>query len=94
MANQFRLYRHDLNNDTFKLVKEIKDREGLKFPGIMVLSLSKSNLELSTGKAISWQSRTNFSKPSFYLNLFAESEIEVVPTQAKLRTQLSGTPIN
>jgi len=37
---EFRLYEHDLSNDTFKLVKEIKD-EGFKKFRIMVLSLSK-----------------------------------------------------
>lgn len=89
---EFRLYEHDLTNDTFKLVKEIKDEGFKSSPGIMVLSLSKSNLELSTGKRYRWQVELvcNPSHPSS--NLFAESEIEVVPIQAKLRTQLSGTP--
>jgi len=52
---EFRLYEHDLSNDTFKLVKEIKDEGFKSSPGIMVLSLSKSNLELSTGKRYRWQ---------------------------------------
>jgi len=83
---EFRLYEHDLSNDTFKLVKEIKDEGFKSSPGIMVLSLSKSNLELSTGKRYRWQVELvcNPSHPSS--NLFAESEIEVVPIQAKLRT--------
>jgi len=35
---EFRLYEHDLSNDTFKLVKEIKDEGFKSSPGIMVLS--------------------------------------------------------
>jgi hypothetical protein len=90
-AIEFRLYEHDLTNGTFKLVKEIKD-QGLKSsPGIMVLSLSESNPQLSTGKRYRWQIELvcNSSRPSS--NLFAESELEVVPMPLKLRTQLSAT---
>ena len=89
---EFRLYEHDLANRTFKLVKEIKDEGFKSSPGIMMLSLSEFNPELSTGKRYRWQVELvcNPSHPSS--NLFAESEIEVVPIQPRLKTQLSGTP--
>jgi len=51
----------------------------------MVLSLSKSNLELSTGKRYRWQVELVCPSHPPSSNLFAESEIEVVPIQAKLR---------
>jgi len=61
---EFRLYEHDLSNDTFKLVKEIKDEGFKSSPGIMVLFFQSQSR--AVGQAISLAGRTSLQpKPSF-----------------------------
>ncbi|MBD2102467.1 DUF928 domain-containing protein [Leptolyngbya sp. FACHB-261] len=87
---EFRLYEHDLSNDQFKLVKEIKDESFKSAPGITVLSLSQSVPELTPGKRYRWQVELvcNASRPSG--NPFAEAELEVISPRSELRTSLAG----
>ncbi|BAY50247.1 hypothetical protein SAMD00079811_78760 (plasmid) [Scytonema sp. HK-05] len=91
VAMEFRLYEQE--NNRFKLVKEIKDESFKTSPGIMVLSPSDSTPELTVGKRYRWQVELvcDPSRPSG--NLFAQSEIEVVPIPADLKKQLERTGV-
>ncbi|BAY28070.1 hypothetical protein NIES2100_78990 [Calothrix sp. NIES-2100] len=89
VAMEFRLYEQE--NNRYKLLKEIKDDNFKTFPGIMLLSPSNSIPELTVGKRYRWQVELvcDPSRPSG--NLFAESEIEVVPIPANLKKQVEST---
>ncbi|KAF3889276.1 MULTISPECIES: DUF928 domain-containing protein [Nostocales] len=93
MAAEFRLYEREngtspQNGNRFKLVTEIKDDNFKTAPGITVLSLTQSYPELTVGKQYRWQVEIvcDPSRPSS--NIFATSDIEIVPTPLNLKTQL------
>ena len=86
---EFRLYAQT-ENGHYQLVKEIKDEQFKSSPGITVLSWNQTAPELAIGK-YRWQVVLvcNSDRPSS--NLFATSEIEVIPTPASLKTRLEQT---
>jgi hypothetical protein len=83
---EFRLY--EKQADGFKLIKEIKGDRFRSTPGIMVLSPQTPLPELKVGQRYRWQVELicNANRPSG--NLFAESELEVLPLQTGLKTEL------
>jgi hypothetical protein len=85
---EFRLYA--LENDRYQLVKEIKDEQFRSSPGIMVLSWDQAAPELAIGK-YRWQVVLVCDRDRPSSNLFATSEIEVVPAPADLQTRLEQT---
>jgi Domain of Unknown Function (DUF928) len=87
---EFRLYAQ-ADNNRYQLIKEIKDDQLKTSPGIMVLSLAETNPELAIGR-YRWQVVLvcDRSRPSS--NLFADAELEVVPTPTDLKTRLEKTP--
>lgn len=86
---EFRLY-GQTENGQYQLVKEIKDKQFKSSPGITVLSWNQTAPELAIGK-YRWQVVLvcNSDRPSS--NLFATSEIEVIPIPASLKTRLEQT---
>ena len=86
VSMEFRLYAQTENN-RYQLIKE---KQFQSSPGLMVLSLNQTAPELAIGK-YRWQvvSVCDRDRPSS--NLFATSEIEVVPLPADLKTQLAKT---
>ncbi len=86
VSMEFRLYAQTENN-RYQLIKEEQFKSS---PGIMVLSLNQTAPELAIGK-YRWQVVLvcNRDRPSS--NLFATSEIEVVPVPADLKTRLGQT---
>jgi Domain of Unknown Function (DUF928) len=86
---EFRLYAQ-VENDRYQLVKEIKDEQFRSSPGIMVLSWDQAAPELAIGK-YRWQVVLVCDRDRPSSNLFATSEIEVVPTPADLQTRLEQT---
>lgn len=89
VSMEFRLYAQT-ENDRYQLVKEIKDEQFRSSPGITVLSWNQTAPELAIGK-YRWQVVLvcDGDRPSS--NLFATSEIEVVPAPADLKTRLEQT---
>ena len=86
---EFRLYAQ-VENNRYRLVKEIKDDQFKASPGITVLSLSQPTPELTIGK-YRWQVVLVCDRARPSSNLFAESELEVVPLPADLKTRLEKT---
>ncbi len=86
---EFRLYAQDANN-RYQLVKEVKDDQFKTSPGIMVLSLAQTTPELAIGR-YRWQVVLICDRSHPSGNLFAESELEVVPLPADLKTRLEKT---
>jgi hypothetical protein len=86
---EFRLYAQ-IENDRYQLVKEIKDEQFRSIPGIMVLSWDQAAPELAIGK-YRWQVVLVCDRDRPSSNLFATSEIEVVPAPADLQTRLEQT---
>ena len=86
---EFRLYAQT-ENGHYQLVKEIKDEQFKSSPGITVLSWNQTAPELAIGR-YRWQVVLvcNSDRPSS--NLFATSEIEVIPIPASLKTRLEQT---
>jgi Domain of Unknown Function (DUF928) len=89
VAMEFRLYAQDENN-RYKLIREIKGDRFKTSPGIMVLSLAQTNPELAIGR-YRWQVVLICDRSHPSSNLFAESELEVVPMPVELKTQLEKT---
>lgn len=83
---EFRLYEQE--NNSYKLVKEIKDNTLKSTSGITTLTLAESALPLEVGKQYRWQVVLvcDSNRPSG--NLFAESDIQVAPIQLSLKSQL------
>jgi Domain of Unknown Function (DUF928) len=90
VSMEFRLYVQEENN-RYRLIKEIKDDRFKTSPGIMVLSLAQTTPELAIGR-YRWQIVLVCDRSHPSSNLFAESELEVVPMPLDLRTQLEKTP--
>ena len=88
VAMEFRLYRQE--NNRYRLIKEIKDEQFKTAPGIMVLSLAQTTSELAIGR-YRWQVVLVCDRSHPSSNLFAESELEVVPLPADLKTRLEKT---
>lgn len=88
VAMEFKLYRQE--NDRYRLIKEIKDEQFKTAPGIMVLSLAQTTPELAIGR-YRWQVVLVCDRSHPSSNLFAESELEVVPLPADLKTRLEKT---
>jgi hypothetical protein len=83
---EFRLYAQTGNG--FQLVKEIKGDRLRSKPGIMVLPPDPAMPELIPGKTYRWQVELvcNPDHPSG--NLFATSDLQVVPLHSQLKSQL------
>jgi hypothetical protein len=77
-------------DDRYQLVKEIKDEQFRSTPGIMVLSWDQAAPELAIGK-YRWQVVLVCDRDRPSSNLFATSEIEVVPAPPGLQTRLEQT---
>jgi Domain of Unknown Function (DUF928) len=88
VSMEFRLYRQE--NNRYRLVKEIKDEQFKTSPGIMVLSLNQTTPELAIGR-YRWQVVLVCDRSHPSSNLFAESELEVVPLPLDLKTRLEKT---
>jgi Domain of Unknown Function (DUF928) len=86
---EFRLYSQEENN-RYKLVKEIKDDRFKTVPGVMMLSLAQATPELAIGR-YRWQVALVCDRSHPSSNLFAESELEVVPMPLDLKAQLQKT---
>lgn len=86
---EFRLYEYNPDTQQPELVKEIKDENFKSSPGIMMLSLSSS--ELSVGKKYLWQVELvcDANRPSG--NPFAMGAMNVVSIPPDLETKLSQT---
>jgi hypothetical protein len=87
---EFRLYERKANG--FTLIQEIKGAEFKSTPGIMLLNPTASMPELQVGQRYRWQVELvcDAGRPSS--NLFAESDLEVVPLHAGLKSQLAQSP--
>jgi Domain of Unknown Function (DUF928) len=83
---EFRLYERE--NNSYKLVKEIKDNSFKSTAGITVLTLSESAPSLNVGKQYRWQVVLVCDQARPSGNLFAESDIQVAPIQPSLKSQL------
>lgn len=83
---EFRLYERE--NNGYKLVQEIKDDTFKSTSGITVLTLPSSAPSLSVGKQYRWQVALVCDKARPSGNLFASSDIQVVPVQPSLKSQL------
>ncbi|RUS93631.1 hypothetical protein DSM106972_095720 [Dulcicalothrix desertica PCC 7102] len=83
---EFRLYERE--NNSYKLVKEIKGNTFKSTSGITVLTLALSAPSLEVGKQYRWQVALvcDSNRPSG--NLFASSDIQVAPIQPSLKSQL------
>ncbi|MEH2461569.1 DUF928 domain-containing protein [Nostoc sp.] len=84
---EFRLYEYDQASKQSKLVKEIKDENFKSSPGIIMLSLSSS--ELLVGRRYLWQVELvcDANRPSG--NPFATAAMKVVTFKPDLEKQLS-----
>jgi Domain of Unknown Function (DUF928) len=90
VSMEFRLYAQAENN-RYKLVKEIKDDLFKTVPGVMMLSLTQATPELAIGR-YRWQVSLVCDRSHPSSNLFAESELEVVPIPLDLKARLEKTP--
>jgi Domain of Unknown Function (DUF928) len=90
VSMEFRLYAQAENN-RYKLVKEIKDDRFKTVPGVMMLSLAQTAPELAIGR-YRWQVSLVCDRSHPSSNLFAESELEVVPMPLDLKARLEKTP--
>jgi Domain of Unknown Function (DUF928) len=90
ISMEFRLYSQAENN-RYKLVKEIKDDRFKTVPGVMILSLAQTMPELAIGR-YRWQVALVCDRSHPSSNLFAESDLEVVPMPLDLKTRLEKTP--
>jgi hypothetical protein len=82
----FRLY--EIENHSFKLVKEIKGEKMTSSPGIMVLPPSALDVQLAVGKRYRWQVELNCNSNRPSSNLLAQAELEVVALPADLKQEL------
>lgn len=82
----FRLYAQT-KNDRYQLIKEEQIQSA---PGIVAMSLNQDMPELAIGK-YRWQVVLVCDRDRPSSNLFATSEIEVVPFSRDLRTRLEQT---
>jgi Domain of Unknown Function (DUF928) len=86
VAMEFRLYAQTENN-RYQLIKEEQFQSS---PGIMVMTLNQTVPELAIGK-YRWQVVLVCDRDRPSSNLFATSEIEVVPVPVDLKTRLGQT---
>lgn len=86
VSMEFRLYAQT-QNDRYQLIKEEQFQSS---PGIMVMTLNQIMPELAIGK-YRWQVVLVCDRARPSSNLFATSEIEVVPLPRDLKTQLEQT---
>jgi Domain of Unknown Function (DUF928) len=86
VSMEFRLYsKTEMNR--YKLIREIKDDRFQTVPGIMILSTIQTTPELKIGQ-YRWQVVLVCDRSHPSSNLFAESELDVVPMPLELKTQL------
>lgn len=90
VSMEFRLYAQ-MENNRYKLIKEIKDDRFKTVPGVMMLSLVQTTPELALGR-YRWQVALVCDRSHPSSNLFAESELEVVPMPLDLKARLEKTP--
>lgn len=83
---EFKLYAKAENN-RYKLIKEIKDERLKTVSGIMILSTAQTTPELGIGQ-YRWQVVLVCDRSHPSSNLFAESELDVVPMPLQLKTRL------
>jgi hypothetical protein len=83
---EFRLY--EIEQQSFKLVKEITGEKMISSPGIMVMPPTLLDVPLTVGKRYRWQVELicNPSRPSS--NVFAEAELEIVALPSDLKAEL------
>lgn len=89
VSMEFRLYAQAENN-RYKLLKEIKDDRFKTVPGVMMLSLAQITPELAIGR-YRWQVALVCDRSHPSSNLFADSELEVVPIPLDLKARLAKT---